>query len=151
MPSPSTDERDIFKLLYFAGEGDARAQWQLGNCYADGRGVPKDDREAVKWYRLAAKQGEAEAQFYLGNCYVHGWGVPKDDRRAKKWFRRAAAQGHTEASQMLQNSITAIRIWVTLLLALLAGIAGAWFSDTPIGVVLCFIAVGVIVYAFLKF
>ena len=28
-------------------------------------GVPEDDKEAVKWYRLAAEQGHAKAQFNL--------------------------------------------------------------------------------------
>jgi TPR repeat protein len=29
--------------------------------YANGKGVPEDDKEAVKWYRLAAEQGYADA------------------------------------------------------------------------------------------
>jgi len=28
----------------------------LGGMYLDGRGVPPDDEEAARWYRLAAKQ-----------------------------------------------------------------------------------------------
>ena len=34
--------------------------------YGAGRGVPQDDAEAVRWYRLAAEQGEASAQYNLG-------------------------------------------------------------------------------------
>ena len=30
--------------------------------YATGEGVPKDDAEAVRWYRLAAEEGNASAQ-----------------------------------------------------------------------------------------
>ena len=33
--------------------------------YANGRGILKDYKEAVKWYRLAAEQGNAEAQINL--------------------------------------------------------------------------------------
>ena len=40
-----------------AKQGDADAQYNLGVMYEKGRGVPKDDKTAVKWYRLAAKQG----------------------------------------------------------------------------------------------
>ena len=29
--------------------------------YENGRGFPQDDKEALKWYRLAAEQGLAEA------------------------------------------------------------------------------------------
>ena len=34
----------------------------LGFMYDEGRGVPEDDLEAVKWYRLAAAQGDAGAR-----------------------------------------------------------------------------------------
>ena len=49
-----------------AEQGDAEAQFNLGVMYANGRGVPQDDSEAVRWYRLAADQGHAGAQFNLG-------------------------------------------------------------------------------------
>ena len=41
----------------------------LGLIYAMGRGVAKDQVEAVKWYRKAAEQNHAEAQYNLGVCY----------------------------------------------------------------------------------
>jgi hypothetical protein len=34
--------------------------------YDNGEGVPQDDAEAVRWYRLAAAQGLARGQFNLG-------------------------------------------------------------------------------------
>lgn len=49
-----------------ATQGDPDAQNRLGAAYAHGRGVPKDDGEAVKWYRLAAAQGYTPAQISLG-------------------------------------------------------------------------------------
>ena len=33
------------------------AQYNLGNMYDFGEGVPENDAEAVKWYRKAADQG----------------------------------------------------------------------------------------------
>ena len=50
--------------------------------YDNGEGVPKDDREAVRWSRMAAEQGLAEAQSNLGLMYDSGDGVPEDDREA---------------------------------------------------------------------
>ena len=35
---------------------DAGAYNNLGVLYATGQGVPQDDAEAVRWYRLAAEQ-----------------------------------------------------------------------------------------------
>jgi hypothetical protein len=47
-------------------------------CYASGRGVTKNEAEAVKWYRKSADQGFANAQYNLGVCHEYGTGVPKD-------------------------------------------------------------------------
>ena len=40
-----------------AEQGDAEAQYNLGVMYANGDGLPEDDAEAVRWYRMAAEQG----------------------------------------------------------------------------------------------
>jgi hypothetical protein len=65
--------------------------------YENGQGVPQDDVEAVRWYRLAADQGLADAQDYLGRSYLDGRGVPQDDAEAARWFRAAATEGHAGA------------------------------------------------------
>ena len=46
--------------------------------YTKGEGVPENDTEAVKWYRMAAEQGIASAQYNLGVMYANGQGVPQD-------------------------------------------------------------------------
>lgn len=38
-------------------QGDAEAQFQLGECYETGDTVDKDLQQAAKWYRMAAGQG----------------------------------------------------------------------------------------------
>ncbi|MBQ7249238.1 MAG: sel1 repeat family protein, partial [Deltaproteobacteria bacterium] len=63
--------------------------------------VPKDESQAVEWYRKAAEQGMAVAQYNLGLMYDHGRGVPKDEGQAMEWYRKAAEQGHAEAQQAL--------------------------------------------------
>ena len=76
-----------------AEQGDADAQYNLGVMYENGRGVPQNDAEAVKWYRKAAEQGLASAQNNLGLMYANGRGVPQNDAEAVKWYRKAAEQG----------------------------------------------------------
>jgi TPR repeat protein len=76
---------------------DAKAQYNLGAMYNNGEGVPEDDAEAVKWYRLAAEQGLASAQSRLGLMYDNGEGVSEDDAEAVKWYRLAAGQGLASA------------------------------------------------------
>ena len=61
--------------------------------YETGEGVPENDPEAVRWFRLAADQGDADAQSNLGVMYANGEGVLEDDPEAVKWLRLAADQG----------------------------------------------------------
>ena len=88
---------DFDRLRQAAEKGDAEAQFNLGNMYADGRGVLKDEAEAVRWYHQAAEQGHAWAQYSLGASYTNGEGVPKDEAEAVRWLRLAAEQGHASA------------------------------------------------------
>ena len=92
---PAQDFLDTVRQA--AEQGDAAAQASLGFMYSEGRGVLKDDAEAVRWYRLAADQGFADAQLNLGVKYALGQGVLKDNAEAVRWFRLAAGQGLAEA------------------------------------------------------
>ena len=74
--------------------------------YANGRGVPQDDAEAVRWYRLAAEQGNANAQTNLGVMYAAGLGVPQDYVSAHMWFNLAAATGG-ENARKARDSVAA--------------------------------------------
>jgi hypothetical protein len=80
-----------------AEQGRAAAQSNLGFMYGNGLGVVEDDKEAVKWYRLAAEQGDANAQYNLALIYANGQGVIEDNKEAVKWYRLAAEQGDADA------------------------------------------------------
>lgn len=58
--------------------------------YNKGRGVTINEREAAKWFQLAAEQGDAAAQFNLGALYGMGRGVTQDNLRAFMWSDIAA-------------------------------------------------------------
>ena len=68
-----------------AEKGDVDAQTNLGLMYQNGWGVPQDDKEAVRWYTLAAEQEHAKAQYNLGVMYALGEGVIKDYVYAHMW------------------------------------------------------------------
>ena len=53
-----------------AEQGNANAQYILGICYQNGKGVVENSSEAVKWYRKSAEQGHAYAQCNLGYCLI---------------------------------------------------------------------------------
>ena len=90
--SPRTTQKQSGGTVLLRNRGMRRAV-QPGWMYATGRGVPQDDAEAVRWYRLAAEQGDAYAQYNLGLMYRKGEGVPQDDAEAVRWYRLAAEQG----------------------------------------------------------
>lgn len=79
------------------GRFTAHAECSLGECFAFGEGVPKDNYKAVPWFRRAADRGHAKAQSYLGRCYSTGGGVDVNHELAAQWFRRAADQHNSPA------------------------------------------------------
>ncbi len=83
-----------------AKQGDVLAQFGLGWMYYDGEGVSQNDREAVKWFRLAAEQGVAKAQGVLGAMYDLGEGVTQDYQEAYIWYSLAVANGFKDASKL---------------------------------------------------
>ena len=94
-------ETALRELRPLAEQGNARAQYALGQMLRNGQGVPQDDVEAVRWYRLAAAQGHAIAQYALGFMYDTGQGVPQDYAEAMKWYQLAAENGYAMAQHYL--------------------------------------------------
>ena len=84
-------------LLPCVEQGFAQAQYSLGIKYFGGESVPKDEAEAVHWFRMAAEQGHAAAQMALAAMYVRGEGVPEDLVLANMWISLSAAQRYDDA------------------------------------------------------
>jgi len=95
---------DFNKWKPLAEQGNAEAQYNIGQMYYKGKGALKDYKEAVKWYRKAAEQGSADAQYNIGQMYYEGDGVPKDYKEAVKWYRKAAEQGSADAQHSLADA-----------------------------------------------
>lgn len=75
-----------------AEQGHPEAQYKLGLCYGEGKGVPFNSNEKAKWLRLAAEQEYVDAQVDLGMSYFS-----EDINEAAQWLLRAAKQGHVGA------------------------------------------------------
>ena len=90
-------ETALREMKPLAEMGHAGAQFNLGLMYANGYGVPLDNKTAVKWYTLAAEQGHAKAQSTLGVMYYNGEGVSQDNVYAHMWWNIAASSGVKDA------------------------------------------------------
>ena len=95
--SRSDDAAHVADLHRRAAAGEIEAQFELGMCYANGKGVEESLLEADKWYRKAARRGHVQAQYRLGQIFDRGEGIAKDALEAMRWYRMAAEQGHAKA------------------------------------------------------
>ncbi len=86
-------DQAIFNLRPLAEAGDARAMVLLGNMYAQGYGVTKNEKEAFGLYRRAALAGNSEAMVVTGAMLQQGLGVSTDVAQAVEWYKRAAQTG----------------------------------------------------------
>ena len=84
-----------------AAQGDTDAALMMGQRYADGNGVIKNDKEAARWFEIAARAGKAEAQYRYGVALLEGRGVVQDYKAAFEWIERPAKLGHANAQYTL--------------------------------------------------
>ncbi|CAN5484255.1 hypothetical protein BH10PSE6_BH10PSE6_45470 [soil metagenome] len=81
--------------------GYVRALTALGGLYAEGKGVGKDDTEAIRLFRKSTELGDPAAMIELGARYQYGSGVPKDEAEAFRLYRRGAEAGYLLAMDSL--------------------------------------------------
>ena len=86
-----------------ADQGNASAQFWLGEMYSAGWGIPQDKARAAIWYRKAANQGLATAEFALGNMYETGRGAPLNHKEAVMWIQKAAKQDFAPAKSWIET------------------------------------------------
>jgi len=85
-----------------AKQGVAEAQCRLGNAYAMGHFVPRDDNQASAWIRKAAAQEASCAFFALAEFYYVGsGGIAQDYDEAARWYEKAARHGQPLAQLKL--------------------------------------------------
>jgi TPR repeat protein len=79
------------EMFYYAASyfSDPAAQYNLARLYLEGAGVPKDARQAARWFNLAAEKGHHPSQALLGHLLVSGEGVPRQRARGLMWLTLA--------------------------------------------------------------
>ncbi len=112
--------RDYPKAFEWYKKGDC--YFEIGLFYHMGEGVPKDDQEALKWWRKAAAEGDSNSQRCLDELTwnekkpndkpgdfelrqaQHELNLPNPDREAaKSWLQKSADRGNPVADFELGN------------------------------------------------
>lgn len=113
IPAPTYDQlpsedgvRQVMLYRKAKEQGDAEAQYALGLDCRDGKGSPKDDASAVRWFILAAKQGHPKAQYEAGEALLRGMGVDRDEEAAARWLRLSAKQDFAPGQRALGQAFS---------------------------------------------
>lgn len=81
--------------------GDADAQFNLGQAYRLGRGVPLDLAQAKAWFQRAANTGHLDAQATLGLLLFQNG----EKAEGIKWLKQAADQNEPRAQLVLGTAL----------------------------------------------
>lgn len=105
MKELARDQAEV-KLRKAANAGNGDAQAVAGSLWLNGeRGMPRDEKQAMQWFRAGAEEGHAACQFLLAQCFDAGTGTTKDQVQAVEWFRRSAETGLADAQFKLGHHL----------------------------------------------
>lgn len=91
-------EKSFALMKEAAATGHADAIGALGHYHARGIGTPKNEVEAVAWFRKGAELGSPKAMLNFGLVLSQGKGIEVDQAAGREWIRKAAASGLPEAN-----------------------------------------------------
>jgi TPR repeat protein len=89
--------------------GNVEAAYQLGSAYQYGRGVWKNQKEAVRWYRLGARRGDDQAALALADSYLAGEGTERNEEKAVYWYLKVGASESVSARPARTRLLTMTR------------------------------------------
>ena len=95
--APEYLSQAIAACQQLAQQGDALAQYELGEFFYQGQSAPRDLPQALHWFEQASLQGNAQAQLRLGTMFFRGEGVQANNVQAYIVLKMAAVNGSDEA------------------------------------------------------
>jgi tetratricopeptide (TPR) repeat protein len=101
--SRELQQREREAVLKKAEDGDAEAQYAMGQKYLKGFGVDQDHKQAAIWFYKSASQGYALAQTEMGLIYANGHGVERNYATALTWLNHAIEAGDNRAKPLAEK------------------------------------------------
>ncbi|WP_428772334.1 hypothetical protein [Vibrio sp.] len=119
-----TAATSVDDLIGQAKQGDAEAQYHLGELYLSGDQVDRSPEEALYWLKQAARQGNRAATFTLADQLLNGKDIEHNSTQAMYWLTSLAVKDDTDAQlklgQLLETRATSpsptelAKIWYQL-------------------------------------
>ncbi|MGJ3243935.1 MAG: SEL1-like repeat protein [Opitutales bacterium] len=97
----SRNLEEAFELFKEVARESPDAAYFLGRMYARGEGTATDTRDAVRWWKRAARDGQPRAANDLAYFHEKGIEVRQDYEDALEYYRQAARLGHVPAMARL--------------------------------------------------
>lgn len=98
-------KRALDWFIAAARQGHRLAALELIDLYEGGRGVRRNQKEALKWMQKLAEAGDLEMRLRLARMYERGEdGVSRDARAAFHWYRAAGEGGYPGALRALARA-----------------------------------------------
>ncbi|CAB4441367.1 unnamed protein product [Rhizophagus irregularis] len=99
--SPPNKDKIIAELFKEVADDDANehpdAKVRYGACLFSGKGVDKNESEALKYFEKAAEDGIVVAIYNVGNMYYNGIGCKKNIEKAKNYIELGVYNGYEAA------------------------------------------------------
>ncbi|MEA5011090.1 MAG: MobP3 family relaxase [Angelakisella sp.] len=108
-PKPEELQKAIEFLRSVADSDDASefksikssASYLLGKLFLDGKVVPKDISQAIRYLTMSAEEKNQWANYQLGKLFLQGKEMPKDTEKAIKYLNNSAEEGNQFAQYVL--------------------------------------------------
>ncbi len=101
--NPASYHAALTRYLQRAEQGDPIAENNLGEMFADARGVPEDNQKAVEWFKKSAARGYPPAEVNLAVAYLFGQGVDVNPRQACHLLQDASGKSNTDGRDLYQK------------------------------------------------
>ncbi|PKC75955.1 HCP-like protein, partial [Rhizophagus irregularis] len=105
--SPPNKDKIVAELFKEVADDEANefseAKVRYGDCLYYGKGVEKNESEALKYFEKAAEDGLKVARYNAGNMYYNGIGCTKDIEKAKHYMKLAAYNDYEPAVKFCKD------------------------------------------------
>lgn len=101
IPKDNNKAFDCFKKA--AEEENVESFFCIGQCYLNGLGVDKNEKEAACWFKKAAEFGEPDSMFHLAWMYQEGIGVEQNSKLSVEYLYKSAEAGWEPAIKIIEG------------------------------------------------